>query len=253
MTTQVFTNCTTFLGKYIISSDLNALALNSGIDALEKTAMGDSARTYRKGLQTVTLDMEGFYQAAAGLISPILDETYFAIQDIPVTIIPEGYAENVRAYSVPIDLATWNSFGGVGEMMKFKVTGETCGQKPVPGYAGFYGTKAAAATTYSTPLNIATGNPLGSTLFCALHVFSGTAGDTLDVTIQSDDDVGFAGPTDRLAMTQVAGAAGYEWKSLAGTLLMATEDYWRVKMVVADAGGGGVSFSFAVFFGIVTN
>jgi hypothetical protein len=252
--TQVFSNSRTFLGKYAITADMSAVALNSSIDTLDKTAMGDATKKFKKGLFTTTANMEGYYSAGAGLISPILDETYFAVKDVPFTVIPvtldlASNAENSRAYSFPADIATWESFGTIGEMMKFRATAEACGTKLIPGYIGFYGTKAAAAVTTSTPIEITGGAPAGYTVYGALQVFSATAGDTLDVKIQNDTLVGFGTPTDCITFTQVVGVAGYEWKSKAGGASYA-ENWWRIECTVVDAGGGGVSFTFACFFGI---
>jgi hypothetical protein len=196
--------------------------------------------------------MEGFYNPGAGLISPILDETYFNLQNVPFTVIPEGYLENCRAYSFLADMATFNSFGGVGEMMKFRATAEGCGVKLIPGYMAFVGIKAAAGVTTSTGVLIPGGAPAGYTVFGALHVITATAGDTLDIKIQSDAAAGFPHPTDAISFNQVAGIAKYEWASHPGAAAH-DEGYWRIESTVVDAGGGGVSFGFAVFFGIVPN
>lgn len=252
MATQVFTNADVFLGKYRISTDLSSVALNSAIESLDKTAMGATTRTYKKGLYTVSANMEGYYQAAAGAISPILEETYFNTQSVPFTVIPAGYSENARAYSFPADVATWESFGAVGEMMKFRATAEACGVKLIAGYCAKYGVEAAAVAEGSTPFQITGGAPAGYTIYGALHVISATAADTLDVKIQNDTLVGFGSPTDNLTFTQVAGVAGYEWTTHAGAAAHA-EDWWRAYWTVVDAGGGGVSFTFAVFFGIAAD
>jgi len=248
MATQVFSNCGTYFGQYVISTDMSAVALSTAADALEKTAMGATVRTFKKGLYDTKANVEGYYSAGTGLISPILDETYFAIKDVPITIIPltTQYVENCGAYSFPATIATWNSFGGVGEMMKFRATAETTATPAIPGYVAYYGTKTAVGTTYSTALQITGGAPAGKNVYCALHVFAHSAGgDTLDVTLQNDALVGFGDPTDCIAMTQSV-AVGYEWKTDIGAAAHA-EDFWRVKMVLSAE---PISITFAVFFGI---
>jgi len=78
-----------------------------------------------------------------------------------------------------------------------------------------------------------------------LHVFSASAGDTLDVKVQSDVDDTFASATDVITFAQ-ATAAGSELKTADGPV---TDTWWRVSFTIA--GNGSESFSFAVSFGIL--
>lgn len=99
----------------------------------------------------------------------------------------------------------------------------------------------------------ATGNGTGvqqgavlaaQTVYAALHVLS-VSGTTpsMTVKIQSDDNAGFASPTDRITFT-AATAQGGQIMRLAGPV---TDDYWRATWTIS---GTAPSFLFVVSLGI---
>lgn len=87
----------------------------------------------------------------------------------------------------------------------------------------------------------------GKKIYASLHVLSISAGDTLDVLVQSDDDVGFGSATTRITFTQVTDATTHaaQWATpVAGPI---TDDWWRVRYTIT---GTSPSFDFVVFFAI---
>jgi len=99
-----------------------------------------------------------------------------------------------------------------------------------------------------TSSDTSTGQVLGAVgateyLYAALHVFSVSAADTLDVIIQSDT-VGFSSPTTRVTFTQKAAIGSQYATPVAGAI---TDTYWRISYTVA---GSDPSISFAVVMGI---
>ncbi|MGH2710617.1 MAG: hypothetical protein ACRDH9_05370, partial [Actinomycetota bacterium] len=82
----------------------------------------------------------------------------------------------------------------------------------------------------------------GKTVYAALHVLDASAGDTLDVIVQTDDGAGFASPTTLITFDQAA-AVGAQFKTAAGN----ADDWYRVNFTI---GGAGPSFKFVAVVGV---
>jgi hypothetical protein len=135
-----------------------------------------------------------------------------------------------------------------GAMAPYKfsaVPGKTLAYPLVRGFVLEPGTTARTAT------GAATGFVAGAALatqyvYAVLHVFSATAGDTLDVIIESDADGNFAaGATTRFTFTQATGITSQYIARLAGAV---TDTYWRCLWTI---GGDDPSFKFACSLGIL--
>lgn len=116
---------------------------------------------------------------------------------------------------------------------------------PGAGYA-----KATALVTTVAPsggtgfkVNIVSLNP-ATHLHAMLHVFAASAGDTLDVIIQSDTSSGMSSPMTALTFVQVA-AIGSQYLTAAAPI---ADTFYRVSFTIA--GNGSESFTFAVSVGI---
>jgi len=59
----ILSNCKLWVGAHDMSGKLNAIALNDAPDMLDNTAFGHTAKSRKKGLEVVTADLEGLWEA----------------------------------------------------------------------------------------------------------------------------------------------------------------------------------------------
>ncbi len=238
MAQQVLTNCKLWLAQYDLSGKMNAIALNDSPDMLEATVFGDGGKRRKKGFSGVLANHEGFWDSTAD--KAIWNN--FNITTAPMTIGPITGAKGEAGYSFLSQMSQYTLGGAVGEMLKFNIQAENVGVGMVRGLILLNATKMATAneTAYQVGAISAT-----QTMYAAFHCTDATAGDTLDVVIQSDPIEGFTTATPRITFAQVTGGTEtYEWKTLAGAI---TDAWWRVSFTIA---GVDPSFTFCVFAGI---
>lgn len=244
MAVHKFTNAAIYLAQYDVSGDHNAVTLEQGVEALDKTVFGNTTRAHLGGLLTASAKGQGFLSYGTAEIETILNAT-FNTPDTPVTVGPLGAGAAERAYFTKALSTKVKPLGGtVGDIHAFEWSADGSGGVPfVPG------TVMAAKAARSTSSNSGTALQLGAVsasqrIYAALHVFaaSGTT-PTLAVTVKSDNGVGFGTPATQITFT-TATATGAQFASAAGAI---SDDYWRVDWTV---GGTTPSFTFAVVIGI---
>lgn len=240
MAIQVLKDCKLWLDGWDLSGDMNALALRYGAELQDDTVFGDDTRSRAGGLKTVAVQHEGYWNGGADQVDDALFQS-IGVADKPMTFGPETGADGERAFTVLTNLGEYAPGGEIGAMLAFSVSGEATGP-------------LVRATVMHNAAETASGNgvarqlgAVGATekLYAALHVVavSGTT-PTLDVTVESDDAVGFLTPTTRITFAQ-ATAIGSEWATpVAGAI---TDDWWRVTWTIS---GAGPSFTFIVTIGI---
>lgn len=216
---------------------MSAMGLNYGAEIVDRTAFGSDSRLRLGGLKTVTAQHEGYYDADP------FDEALFSrigAGDTPMSFAADDAVEGSTAYSFLANLAEYSPGAQVGEMYKFSVGAEASGSL----IRGTLMHDAARTTSAGGTARQLGAVAAGQILYAALHVTaaSGTT-PTLDVTVESDDLVGFGTPTTRLTFAQKV-VIGSEWLTLAGPV---ADDWWRISWAV---GGTGPSFDFAVVLGI---
>lgn len=226
-----------WLDGFDFTGVMNQLALDYGAEVVDRTAFGSTARQRLGGLKTVTAQHEGFFDADpfdAALFSRI------GTPDVPMSFASDDATEGSTAYSFLAELAEYSPGGAVGEMFAFSVGAEASGSL-IRGTLMHDAARTTTANGTAQQLGVVSAT---QTLYGALHVVaaSGTT-PTLDVTVESDDAMGFATPTTRLTFAQKT-AIGSEWLTLAGPV---TDDWWRIAWTI---GGGTPSFTFVVFLGI---
>jgi len=239
MPSGIFRDAAVWMDGHDIAGRINSVALNTGAELQDATVLGDKARRRRAGLRLVTVNVEGFYDADAAEKS-LFDN--LGIANVPITIGPVDNVEGSLCYSFSAVEGEYQIGGQIGEMHRFSMAAESDQDDLIRGTLMKNGIETATGTGTARQLGA-----VGATqkVYAALHVLaaSGTA-PTLDVTIESDDLVGFASPTTRITFAQ-ANAVGSEWgPPKAGAL---TDDFWRVAWTI---GGGTPSFTFVVFVGI---
>lgn len=220
-----------------LTGAMNSLALEYGADMVEVTAFGDTARNRLGGLKSVTASLDGFYDP-----DPVDADLFAAIasSDKPFSVAVPPAAEGDVAYTVLAVSGEYSPGAPVGDAFGFSF-GMESNSPLVRGTLMHNATRTTSADGTARQLGAVAD---GQSLFAALHVLTaGGTAPTLDVTIESDDAMGFASPATRITFDQ-ATAIGGQWKSLAGPL---TDDWFRVAWSV---GGTAPSFQFVVVLGI---
>lgn len=237
MSEAVWKNCKFYAGAYDFSGYNNALAVDYSADTPEATAMGDTAKTRLPGLLDVGFSLNGFTVYA----NP--DKWFYdnmSLSDTPMTMAATGADETACFLFQPI-LAAYTPGGKVGDTMAFSVKGNGNG-KLIKGTILYpKTTKDASDTGTIMELGAVTA---AQKVYAILHVFAASAGDTLDVIIQSDALEGFGSPETKITFAQKA-AIGSEYKTASGAI---TDTWWRVSFTIA---GADPSFQFAVSMGIL--
>tara|TARA_R100000808_G_scaffold6198_1_gene18564 strand:+ start:3742 stop:4476 length:735 start_codon:yes stop_codon:yes gene_type:complete len=244
MATFVQTNVGLYWGSYSLASTFNAVGLTLSSSLAEDTVYGDTTVSNAGGLTTVSLEGEGYWDSTT---DGILDATTgLSASNQLVTVTPVDQSVGSPALFSQYQTAEYNPFstGTVGEMLAFRVSGESVGQELVHGEI-----MVAPGTTRTSNSN-SDSNQLGAvsatqTVYSALHVLTVSGSSpTLDVVVKSDNASGFSSPTTQLTHTQ-ATAITSELKSKDGAI---TDDYWRVYWTV---GGGSPQFDFICSIGII--
>lgn len=228
------------------SSSWTAISLMVGRETIDWTKGSDTTRVAKVGLKTGALEVEGVTNFADDGV----DEQGAAFLDLtnaPIIIgIPGttsgdfgtiGYALNAVAGSYsPMD-------GSIGERVNYALSALAASQV-VRGTFFHDGDTARTATANGTGIQLGAVSATQKVFACAMCL-SASAGDTLDLKLQSDDNSGFTSATDRITFAQMDTTGDYEWAELSGAI---TDDYWR--LVHTIAGNGSESFNFVVLVAI---
>ena len=235
---QILTVSRFWVAGYDFSARLNSLAVTPAVALQEAPAFGDAAMRRIAGLKDARVHYEGYYDADP------YDTTILAnlgTVNVPVAFAPVDGVEGSVAYMLRAATAEYAPGGAVGEVGRFAVSAEgSAGDRLVRGTILVDATKTLTGT--GTAFNLGAVSAT-QRVYASLHVFAASAGDTLDVTVQSDSAQGFPSPTTRLTFAQKA-AIGAEWVSAAGAI---TDTWWRIAWTI---GGASPSFDLVVIVGI---
>lgn len=233
---HVFKDAKVFLGHYDLSGYTNNVALNYGAEPLDETTLGDSTRKMKGGLKLVSAGLSGFWDATPdpGLQSSV------AVADKPMSVVAPAGTAGTTTYLFRVVNSQYQMGGNIGDLMSYQADAKATDDL-VRGKLLYHGTATSSAqgTALSFPSMAA-----GDTLVGALHVFSASTGDTIDVTVQSDSATGFGSPATALTFTQVGATETSEWQTATGA---SSDTYYRVAYTIA---GSSPSYTFAVTLGI---
>lgn len=239
MSSFAFVDATTWIGGYDMTTDLNSVTLNISADELDNTTFGSSGyRSRIGGLKTVGAEFGGFFQAGSGQVDPTVFAD-LAVADRVVTMAPDD-AETTVAYMWQGGSFAYNPFGQIGEVTPFSLS-----------YLGTNGVGVVRGGVAKAKGNVSSTGATGSVqqlgdvaanefLYATLHVFS--AGTTITVQVQSDDNSGFSSPTTRATFSGVTTAGGNWVTRVAGAI---TDTYWRFNVSAVTG-----TFSIAGAIGI---
>ncbi len=230
-----------WFGGWNLTTAHNTVNLTTGTDAVEDTTFGSDSRTYKPGLNTVSLDHSGFFDAdGTDLVDDRLWAQLIDSTATVVTVAAVGAAgdvafsfESVEASYTPIE-------GSTGDMVGLSGTGQGTGDA-VKGTVMEAGTTARSTSSNSTAYQLGdiTATETG---YAALHVIATSGSPTLDVKIVSDDAEGIPSSADQITFTQATGQTA-EFLATSGVI---TDDWWRAEWTF----GGTGSITFVVNFGI---
>lgn len=222
----VLTNCQVWTGGYDLTSEANQISISAKVDDQDTTTFSNSGyKTRVGGLKDIEANCEGLYNAAPALASQDLDAfSKLGVPDEVFTAAPDA-AQGSIAYMFQAGRFSYEFFGPVGEVAPFKLqalgtnnAGVIRGQNAAP--------KASVNATGA--LGGAGGVQLGLVgaaqfLYAGIHVFS--AGTTITVQVQSDDNSGFSSATTRGTIGPITATGGYWMTRVAGAI--ATDTFWR--------------------------
>lgn len=242
MATQVLTQVKCWLAEYDLSGDMNAAAIQQGVDQQDATTFGIGTKITKPGLLDVKASLAGLINLGSGLSEEFLSSK-LSVADVPLTIAPTTGLEGEPAFSFPADLATFTPLGGsVGDIMKFALDAQATSARLVRGTL----LHNAARTTTGTGTIFNLGAvAAGQLLYGILHVPAISGGPTVTVKIQSAALVGFGSPTDRITFTAVTTKTS-QFVALLGAI---TDAFFRVTWTIA--GGAGPSITFIANVGIL--
>lgn len=222
MTIQTLINCYSFVHGYDFSTDINQLKLDVGVNQLNSTVFGPSGYTsVIGGLKTWSYNLGGFWQSAtSGAVDPE------AFPDL-------GTADRVYTSGADQTAGTaaflgrggkfdYSIGGAIGEIMPFSLNCYNTDR-----YGVVRGQLGAAKGNVSATGALGSGLLLGAVatgqyLYASFHVF--TAGTTITVTVQSDDNAGFSSPTTVGTIGPLTTTGGTWMTRVAGPL---TDTYYR--------------------------
>ena len=119
----VLTNASVVVNSVDLSAHVTSVAINRSADAVETTAMGDTARTYTGGLESGTLDIT-FNQDYA---SAKVEATLYALVNTSTSVVVKQTAAAVAAtnpsYTMSCFVAEYSPVdGSVGDLSTVSVS-----------------------------------------------------------------------------------------------------------------------------------
>ena len=239
----VLTDAITMYDGVDISGDLHTVGLEYTADLQDCTAFGDGARRRLAGLLDVKASHQGWWDHVDEVGPPIdsLDKELFekigAASGL-MSMSPDGGQGGEVGFSFTPQESVYSPGAVVGEIFAFNL--ECMGDGPL--IRGTVMDKAVFATTTNGVARQLGASLITETIYSTIHVTAASGSTpTLDVTIESDNDMGMAGATTRLTHPEITGV-GANQQTLVAAIM---DDWWRMVFTI---GGGTPSFTI---FGII--
>lgn len=240
MAIQQFAGYKIYIDGYDRSGDFNKVNLDYSADELDSTSIADTSKEFIAGLKNVKFDGEIFTSHGVGE-AETTSSANFTVADKVITVYPGNTAGNV-GYAFRSVQLTQSPQMVIGDIARFTITASSSGSTLIR-ITDMEGLATKTSTGTGTARQLG-GVSAAQTLYSFLHVTSASSGDTLDITIESDNAEAFSSATTQITHTQF-NAIGAEYKTKAGAI---TDDWFRVKWTI---GGTDPSFTFNVGLGIL--
>jgi hypothetical protein len=246
MAEQILQNCDILVGGYNWTTQHNQVTVNAGREAKDKSAFRGNTRIYKPGLKTVDYSTQFFYDADATNIQ-IDDEFWSNIDDsgVPLTVWPAGADEGNLGYGSVIAKSAYNLAGVHGELFTGTMNAGPAGELWHPTSLIDHLT-ARTSTADGSSVQVGAVSATQSVMaFLQVILVSGTS-PTLDVTVESDDDTGFASAATRFTFVQKT-AVGYEVMAAVNGAI--TDDWWRVSYTIGGSDTPTFKFLVGLYIG----
>lgn len=235
----IWDNCKLYFDGRDLSADLNQMELSADSEIKDATVYGSAGRRKLAGLMNVQGQFTGLYEAGSEKVDPVI-WSRFAVDDKVMMVCPTDGSDGEIAYSAEGAAAQYSPLGSVGDIAAFGLTIEGSG-KLIRGTIMAAGVKTATGSGSIRQLGAVSA---GQKLYLIVQVLAASVGDTLDITLNSDNLGAFGSPTLRVTVPQQTAQGAVFMTPVDGPI---TDDWWRVTWTI---GGVDPSFTIAVAVGI---
>lgn len=123
MATQVLTNCVCLVGGFDLSGDINGVAIETSLPAVDVTTIDDTWNESLPGIKSATAELNGFWDAGTGEPD---DVSIAALEDAGETLITFASSPSVGAttYSFETRVVSYSIEGRFGDVIKFSLRAE---------------------------------------------------------------------------------------------------------------------------------
>ena len=235
-----FTKPYIYIGGYKISPELVEAQIKYGHDVKQITTFGQDTAINTPGLSNISFSGNGWVNAADNAQEEQVAANV-GLSNVAVSFMPTNTpVAGDPALFFKALTSNYEVGGSIGDVLGFNF--DMMGGDG--GYPLCRGWVLEPGTASKTETGATTGQDLGGIgadqyLYAVLHVFSVSASDTIDVIIQSDDNVGFTSATNRITFTQASAIEGQFATRVSGAI---TDNYWRAYYTIA---GTDPAISFA--------
>lgn len=225
MAVSAFTDVEVYVAGHDFTGDTNVVQIDAKVNPLDKTTFGSGSwQELHPGVKSVAFTESGFWQSDA---SAAVDPEAFpdlGIANRVFTLAPTG-AEAGPAYMFQAGKFNYQLLGKHGELAPFSLTAQ--GDS---GHGLVRGQLAKAKGSVSATGALGTGVNLGAVgasqyLYGTFHVFS--AGTTITVVLESDDNAGFTSATTRATFGPLTARGGTWATRVAGSI---TDTHYRLRV-----------------------
>ena len=248
---KTIANCTIWLDRLAIASQVNQVAIDASAAALDVTTFANAGHARLPGLVDAVVSIAGLWEA-----TPDPDQMFFADVASPVALtvaMGRNAAAGAVAYLFAALIADYKGIGAkVGNPLAFSIKAAQRDRD----YSGATTTGARLAQGVLAESRTVTTNGsgnvyqlpaasvAGTVIAAAAHLtaLSGTGGPALTLNLLSANNVGMAGATTRLTWSSI-GAVSSVFGEVDGPI---TDTFWQFTWTVA---GTTPSFTFAASVG----
>lgn len=226
-----------------MSGELSSIALEYSAETPDRTTFGDNSKRRLPGVLDVSATQSGFWDSVDA--SDSLDKDLFdkiAAASGILSFSPDGGTLGDIGFSFKAQTASYVPGATHGEVLAFTLT--VNGDGPLV-RGTVMENSAFITTTNGTIRDLSPAAASGDTIYSFLHVtaVSGST-PTLNVTVESDELVGFLSPTVQLTHPEFT-AVGADLQSKIGPIVPNVDVHYRMVMTIT---GGSPSFTV---FGII--
>jgi hypothetical protein len=218
---------TTWIGPYDLTGDTSALELNLSHEPQECTPFGSVAMKRVAGLRDTETQVEGYWDVADDGVDETLFGQLAGLQVVTHTVsgteLDTAYTYQAKSYSY--------QFGGqVGEVAPYTLQAQGARGNGTLSVGAIRGRLLKAKGDVSATGALGSGYQLGAVgatqfLYGSFHIFS--AGTTITVVLESDDNSDFTSATTRATLGPLTTTGGTWATRVAGAI---TDDYYRFRV-----------------------